>query len=50
MIRIISPPLDLLLAVTERVARVLAPGDPDYVPARIAHEGESAPRGLRVRS
>jgi hypothetical protein len=48
MIRVISPPLDLLLAVGDRVARVLAPGDPDYVPARLRHDGESAPRGLRV--
>jgi hypothetical protein len=46
-IRIISPPLDVLLAVGDRVARVLSPSDPDYVPARIAHDGESAPRGLR---
>jgi hypothetical protein len=46
-IRIVSPPLDLLLAVGDRVARILSPSDPDYVPARIAHDGESAPRGLR---
>ncbi len=46
MIRVISPPLDLLLAVGDRVARVLAPSDPGYVPARLQHEGESAPRGL----
>ena len=46
MIRVISPPLDLLLAVGDRVARVLAPSDPGYVPARLPHEGESAPRGL----
>jgi hypothetical protein len=46
-IRIVSPPLDVLLAIGDRVARVLSSSDPDYVPARIAHEGESAPRGLR---
>lgn len=46
MIRVISPPLDLLLAVGDRVARVLAPSDSGYVPARLEHEGESAPRGL----
>jgi hypothetical protein len=46
-IRIVSPPLDVLLAIGDRVARVLSPRDPDYVPARIAHDGESAPRGLR---
>jgi hypothetical protein len=46
MIRVISPPLDLLLAVGDRVARVLTPSDSGYVPARLEHEGESAPRGL----
>lgn len=46
MIRVIAPPLDLLLAVSERVARALAPSDPDYALARLPHEGESAPRGL----
>jgi hypothetical protein len=49
VIRVLEPPLNLLLAVGERVARVLAPGDPDYVPARMARDGESAPRGLRGR-
>lgn len=48
-IRILSPLLDLLLAVGDRVSRVLEPDDPDYVPARMAPEGESAPRGLRPR-
>jgi hypothetical protein len=46
-IRLLAPPLDLLLAVGERVARVLTPDDPDYVPARMPSGGESAPRGLR---
>jgi hypothetical protein len=46
-IKIVSPPLDLLLAIGDRVARVLSRSDPDYVPARLAHDGESAPRGLR---
>jgi hypothetical protein len=47
LIRVLAPPLDLLLAVGERVARVLAPEDPDYIPARMPLDGESAPRGLR---
>jgi hypothetical protein len=46
-IRLLAPPLDLLLAVGERVARVLSPADPDYAPARMPSGGESAPRGLR---
>jgi hypothetical protein len=49
VIRVLAPPLDLLLAVGERVARVLAPADPEYVPARMPLDGESAPRGLRGR-
>jgi hypothetical protein len=47
LIRTFAPLLDLVLAVGDRVSRVLDPGDPDYVPARLTYEGESAPRGLR---
>jgi hypothetical protein len=49
VIRLLAPPLDLLLAVGERVARVLTPADPDYVPPRMARDGDHAPRGLRHR-
>jgi hypothetical protein len=49
-IRIASPMLDLLLAVGERVSRVLERDDPAYVPARMRTDGESAPRGLRPRA
>jgi hypothetical protein len=49
MIRIVSPLLDLVLMVGDRVSRVLEPDDPDYVPARMPSEGESAPRGLGPR-
>jgi hypothetical protein len=49
MIRVVAPALDLLLAVGERVSRVLEPADPHYVLARMAPHGESAPRGLRSR-
>jgi hypothetical protein len=48
-IRILSPLLDLLLAVGDRVSRVLERDDPEYVAARMPTEGESAPRGLRPR-
>jgi hypothetical protein len=48
-IRLLAPPLDLLLAVGERVSRALSSDDPDYVPARMPSGGESAPRGLRNR-
>jgi len=46
MIRIASPLLDLILFVGDRVSRVLESDDPTYVPARMPHDGESAPRGL----
>jgi hypothetical protein len=46
-IRVIAPLLDLMLLVGDRVSRLLEPDDPDYVPARMPREGESAPRGLR---
>jgi hypothetical protein len=49
MIRIASPLLDLLIAVGDRVSRVLEPDDPAYIPARMHREGESAPRGVRPR-
>jgi hypothetical protein len=49
MIRALAPALDLLLAVGDRVSRVLEPDDPNYATARMAHDGESAPRGLRGR-
>jgi hypothetical protein len=47
MIRLLAPALDLMLAVGDRVSRVLERDDPDYVPARMSYEGESVPRGLR---
>jgi hypothetical protein len=49
VIRVLAPPLDLSLAVGERVARILAPANPDCVPPRMAREGEFAPGGLRGR-
>ncbi len=47
MLRVVGPVLDLVLAVGDRISRVLEPDDPDYVPARMTGVGESAPRGLR---
>lgn len=48
-IGIVAPVLDVLLAVGDRVSRVLASGDPDPLPPRLRHEGEHAPRGLPPR-
>jgi hypothetical protein len=47
LIRIAAPALDLVLMIGDRVSRLIEPDDPDYIPARISPEGESAPRGLR---
>ncbi len=49
MIRIAAPALDLMLALGDRVSRMLNRDDPDYVPARMPYQGESAPRGLRPK-
>jgi hypothetical protein len=49
VLKLASPLLDLVIAVGERVSRVIEPDDPSYVPARMPREGESAPRGLRPR-
>jgi len=43
----LAPLLDLLLAAGDRASRLLERDDRDYVPPRMAREGESAPRGLR---
>ncbi|HUO73089.1 MAG TPA: hypothetical protein VMU39_20140 [Solirubrobacteraceae bacterium] len=48
-LRILTPVLDLVLLLGDRVSRLLEPDDPDYVPARMPYEGESVPRGLRPR-
>jgi hypothetical protein len=49
IIRLIAPALDLTLALGDRLSRLLEPDDPEYVPARMTHGGEAAPRGLRTR-
>ena len=49
MIKLLSPALDLMLAVGDRVSRLLERDDPDYAPARMHYDGESAPRGLRPK-
>jgi hypothetical protein len=50
LIRVMAPVLDAVLFVGDRLSRVLSRDDPDFVPARMAREGEVAPRGLRHRS
>jgi hypothetical protein len=48
-LRFVGPLLDLALAVGDRVSRVLDRDDPDYVPARMAGDWESAPRTIPER-
>jgi hypothetical protein len=48
-IRLAAPVLDLVLAVGDRVSRLITRDDPNYVPARMRSEGESAPRGIAPR-
>ncbi len=46
---LVAPALDLVLALGDRVSRMLNRDDPDYVPARMPYQGQSAPRGLRPK-
>jgi hypothetical protein len=48
-IAIAAPVLDLVLAVGDRVSRVLGSDEPDHVPARVDRRGEYAARGLGPR-
>ena len=41
VIRLVAPGLNLVLAVGERVSRIVEPDDPEYYPARL--EGADAP-------
>jgi hypothetical protein len=47
VIRAFAPLLDLVIATGDRVSRVLEPGERQEL-ARLPHEGELAPRGLRT--
>jgi hypothetical protein len=47
-LRVAGPGLDLLLAIGDRLSRVLDPGDHGYGVVRLPHDGESAPRGLEA--
>jgi hypothetical protein len=46
LIGLVAPLLDIVLLVGDRVSRLVPTDDRDYVPARMAPEGESAPRGI----
>ncbi|HEY7453551.1 MAG TPA: hypothetical protein VH683_03225 [Thermoleophilaceae bacterium] len=43
LIKLAAPALDLVLAVGERVSRIVEPGDVEYSPPRAAREPAPAP-------
>ena len=42
VIRLIAPALNVVLAVGERVSRIVEPDDPEYYPARVEGGGTAA--------
>jgi hypothetical protein len=46
LIRLAAPALDLVLAVGERVSRIVEPGDVEYNPPRAAPQPAPAPEAV----
>jgi hypothetical protein len=46
VIRLMAPALDVLLAVGERVSKVVEPEDGDYNPPRVTRHSEPPPKPL----
>jgi hypothetical protein len=44
LIRVMAPMLDVVLAVGERVSKVVEPEDADYYPPRVTRHSEPPPR------
>ena len=44
LIRLAAPALDLVLAVGERVSRIVEPEDVDYYPPRVTRESAPPPK------
>jgi hypothetical protein len=44
VIRLMAPALDVLLAVGERVSKVVEPEDSDYYPPRVTRHSEPPPK------
>jgi hypothetical protein len=44
LIRLAAPALDLVLAVGERVSRIVEPEDVEYYPPRVTREAASPPK------
>jgi hypothetical protein len=43
LIRVMAPALDLVLAVGDRVSRVVERDDPEYYPPRVGRRSEGSP-------
>jgi hypothetical protein len=44
LIRLMSPALDVVLAVGERISRIVEPEDVEYYPPRVTHESPPPPK------
>ena len=44
VIRVMAPALDVLLAVGERVSKVVEPEDSDYYPPRVTRHSDPPPK------
>jgi hypothetical protein len=44
LIRLAAPALDLVLAVGERVSKIVDPDDPEYYPPRVTREAAPPPK------
>lgn len=44
MIRLMSPALDVVLAVGERISRIVEPEDVEYYPPRVTREAAPPPK------
>lgn len=44
LIRLASPALDLVLAVGERISRIVEPDDAEYYPPRVTREAAPPPK------
>jgi len=44
LIRLMSPGLDVVLAVGERISRIVEPEDAEYYPPRVTHESPPPPK------
>jgi hypothetical protein len=44
LIRLAAPGLDLVLAVGERISKIVEPEDTEYYPPRVSHESAPPPK------